>query len=142
MYFADFLPRAFSGLPWVPEVFLACDGNFRCLAEGRHIFGRRPKPRAAKRGEARRSAGHYKDLTETGNRARNVSGTQGISGPNLLSFLPIYSGTGLSLFWGLSIQETLSFRRVSNSQWGGGFYGYRQKFWLFYGYRLIFFNYG
>ena len=28
--------------------FLACGGNFRCLAEGRHIFGRRPKPRAAK----------------------------------------------------------------------------------------------
>ena len=23
------------------------------------------------------------------------------------------------------------------SQWGGGFYGYRLKFWLFYGYRLI-----
>ena len=22
------------------------------------------------------------------------------------------------------------------SQWGGGFYGYRLKFWLFYGYRL------
>ena len=38
-------------LPWVPEVFLACGGNFR--------------------------AGHYKDLTETGNRARKVSGTQG-----------------------------------------------------------------
>ena len=116
------------------------------------VFGRRPthlRPQAeATSGEAARKtfrafrAGHYKDLTETGNRARNVSGTQGISGPNLLSFLPIYSGTGLSLFWGLSIQETLSFRRVSNSQWGGGFYGYRQKFWLFYGYRLIFFNYG
>ena len=39
-------------LPWVPEVFLACGGNFR--------------------------AGHYKDLTETGNRARKVSGTRGI----------------------------------------------------------------
>ena len=37
-----------GGIPWVPEVFLACGGNFRCLAEGRHIFGRRPKPRAAK----------------------------------------------------------------------------------------------
>ena len=24
------------------------------------------------------------------------------------------------------------------SQWGGGFYGYRPKFWLFYGYRFIF----
>ena len=41
-------------IPWVPEVFLACGGNFRC-----------------------RSKGHYKDLTETGNRARKVSGTQG-----------------------------------------------------------------
>ena len=28
------------------------------------------------------------------------------------------------------------------SQWGGGFYGYRLKFWLIYGYRLIFFSYG
>ena len=28
------------------------------------------------------------------------------------------------------------------SQWGGGFYGYRLKFWLFYRYRLIFFSYG
>ena len=42
------------------------------LAEGRHIFGRRPMPRAAKPREK-----HYKDLTETGNRARKVSGTQG-----------------------------------------------------------------
>ena len=52
----------------VPELFLAWSGNFSVLAEGRHIFGHRPKPRAA---------GHYKDLTETGNRARKVSGTQG-----------------------------------------------------------------
>ena len=54
-------------LPWVPEVFLACGGNFRCV-------GRRPKPRAAK-------PGHYKDLTETGNRDRKVSGTQGTVKP-------------------------------------------------------------
>ena len=26
------------------------------------------------------------------------------------------------------------------SQWGGGFYGYWLKFWLFYGCRLIFFQ--
>ena len=39
-------------LPWVPEVFLACGGNFRCW------------PKAD-------------TLTETGNRARKVSGTQG-----------------------------------------------------------------
>ena len=44
---------------WVPEVFLACGRNFRCW----------PK--------ADTSSGHYKDLTETGNRARKVSGTQG-----------------------------------------------------------------
>ena len=44
--------------------------EFSVLAKGRHIFGCRPKPRAA---------GHYKDLTETGNRARQVSGTQGTS---------------------------------------------------------------
>ena len=48
--------------------------EFSVLVEGRHIFGRRPKPRAAKPRE-----GHYKDLTETGNRARKVSGTQGRS---------------------------------------------------------------
>ena len=49
--------------------------EFSVLAEGRHIFGRRPNLRAAKPREKR--AGHYKDLTETGNRARKVSGTQG-----------------------------------------------------------------
>ena len=37
--------------------------EFSVLAEGWHILGRRPKR-------------HYKDLTETGNRARKVSGTQ------------------------------------------------------------------
>ena len=50
----------FDGLlRWVSEVFLASGGNFRCW----------PK--------ADTSSGHYKDLTETGNRARKVSGTQG-----------------------------------------------------------------
>ena len=44
--------------------------EFSVLAEGRDIFGRRPKSRAAKQS-------HYKGLTETGNRARKVSGTQG-----------------------------------------------------------------
>ena len=33
-------------------------------------------------------------------------------------------------------------RIIGGSQWGGGIYGYRLKFWLFYGYRLIFFSYG
>ena len=69
-------------LPWVPEVFLVCGGTFvrRDLsAEGRHSFGCRPKPRAVKPREKLFAfrAGHYKDLTETGNRARKVSGTQG-----------------------------------------------------------------
>ena len=42
---------------------------FSRAAEIFGCFGCRPKPRAAS---------HYKDLTETGNRARKVSGTQGI----------------------------------------------------------------
>ena len=33
----------------------------------------------------RRRAGHYKDLTETGNRARKVSGTQGTGGRALFT---------------------------------------------------------
>ena len=58
-----------SDLPWVPEVFLACGGNFRCWpkADTSSAVGRSHEFRA----------GHYKDLTETGNRARKVSGTQG-----------------------------------------------------------------
>ena len=31
---------------------------------------------------------------------------------------------------------------IRGSQWGGGFYGYRLKFWFFYGYRLILISYG
>ena len=60
-----------AGVPWVPEVFLACCGNFRCWpkADTSSVVGRSH--------ERRRRAGHYKDLTETGNRARKVSGTQG-----------------------------------------------------------------
>ena len=42
-------------LPWVQEVFLACGGNFRCWPKAEAKSG----------------------LTETGNRARKVSGTQG-----------------------------------------------------------------
>ena len=30
---------------------------------------------------------------------------------------------------------------LGGSQWSGGFYGYRLKFWLFYDYRVIFFSY-
>ena len=66
--------RGFSGVGW----------EFSVLAEGRHIFGLKPKPPAAKR--------HYKDLTETGNRARKVSGTQGSARcpttSNVLDFHP------------------------------------------------------
>ena len=55
---------------WVPEVFLACGGgNFRCWpkADTSSVLGRSHE----------RRAGHLKDLTETGKRARKVSGTQG-----------------------------------------------------------------
>ena len=55
-------------IPWVPEVFLACGGNFRCW----------PKADTSSAvGRSHERAGYYKDLTETGNRARKVSGTQG-----------------------------------------------------------------
>ena len=64
-------------IPWVPEVFSRVRREFSVLAEGRHVFGRRPKPRAAKPREKTFRAVHCKDLTETGNRARKVSGTQG-----------------------------------------------------------------
>ena len=66
----------FSQLPRNPgyQRFFSRAAGFSVLAEGRHIFGRRPKPR------------HYKDLRETGNRARKVSGTQGsIKQPPLLN---------------------------------------------------------
>ena len=57
-------------VPWVPEVFLACGGNFRCWPKA-------DTSSAVDRSHERRSAGHYKNLTETGNGARKVSGTQG-----------------------------------------------------------------
>ena len=38
--------------------------------------------------------------------------------------------------------ENIVQKHLRGSQWGGGIYGYRLKFWLFYGYRLIFFSYG
>ena len=38
--------------------------------------------------------------------------------------------------------KPLSMNVTRGSQWGGGIYGYRLEFWLFYGYRLIFFSYG
>ena len=55
-------------VPWVPEVFLACGGNFRCWPKA-------DTSSAVGRSHERR---HYKDLTETGNRTRKVSGTQGM----------------------------------------------------------------
>ena len=56
-------------LPWVPEFFLVCDGNFRCWpkADTSSAVGWSHEFRA----------GHYKDLTETRNCAGKVSGTQG-----------------------------------------------------------------
>ena len=45
---------------------------------------------------------------------------------------------------GKKIQAILKLKLsiLGGSQWGGGLYGYRLKFWLFYDYRLIFFSYG
>ena len=52
--------------------FSSVQREFSVLAERGHIFGRRPKPREKTSGTV-----HYKDLTETGNRARKIPGTQG-----------------------------------------------------------------
>ena len=64
-------------LPWVPEVFLAYGGNFRCWpkADTSSAVGRSHERRSREKNAFR--AGHYKDLTETGNRARKVAGIQG-----------------------------------------------------------------
>ena len=71
--------------------------EFSVLAEGRHIFGRRPKPRP----------GHCEDLTETGNRARKVSGTQ-----STIKKLTWANGKVqiLEVWFGLDQQEGLKFR--------------------------------
>ena len=52
-------------LPWGTRGFSRLRREFSVMAEGRHIFSRRPV--------------HYKYLTETGNCATIVSGTQGNS---------------------------------------------------------------
>ena len=57
--FADFTPDL-NDATRGNRGFYRVRRGFSVLAEGRHIFGR-----------------HYKDLPETGNRARKVSGTQG-----------------------------------------------------------------
>jgi len=54
-------------VPWVPEVFSRGRRDASVSVADRLIFCRRPTTRA----------GHSKDLTETGNRAWKVSGTQG-----------------------------------------------------------------
>ena len=59
--------EASANLPWLPG-FSRVRREFSVSA-----FGRTPKPREKRAFRA----GHYKDLTETRNRARKVSGTQG-----------------------------------------------------------------
>ena len=39
------------------------------------------------------------------------------------------------LSWSTLVFVVRLFSGLRGSQWGGGFYGYRLKFWLFYGYR-------
>ena len=91
---------AHSTLPWLPEVFLACGGNF-------------PK--------ADTENSRYKDLTETGNRARKVSGTQGNSTLNETSF-ENHSVSTTNLVGG-SIKELVGDRKSpspsSQCVWGG-----------------------
>ena len=60
-----------NNVPWVPEVFRACGGNFRCWpkADISSAVGRSHERQSREK--------NYKDLTETGNRARKVSATQG-----------------------------------------------------------------
>ena len=78
---------------WVPEVFLACGGNFRCWPKA-------DTSSAVARSHERRS--HYKDLTETGNRARKVSDTQGIR-PEIFrkkwTTVPKYSSFSITTDW-------------------------------------------
>ena len=81
----NFASKVEFWVPWVPEVFLAHGGNFRCW----------PKAEAARK--------NYKDLTETGNRARKVSGTQGIFWAILKDFkftaVPLNRRTGVNQFF-------------------------------------------
>ena len=64
-------------IPWVPEAFFAYGGNFRCWPKADTWSFR---------------AGHYKDLTETGNRARKISGTQGKWHTDISSYVCEYKG--------------------------------------------------
>ena len=64
-------------IPWVPEAFFAYGGNFRCWPKADTWSFR---------------AGHYKDLTETGNRARKISGTQGKWRTGISSYVCEYKG--------------------------------------------------
>ena len=57
------------------EILSPINHNFTLGTRG---FFREFSVLAEGRSHERRSAGHYKDLIETGNRARKVSGTQGI----------------------------------------------------------------
>ena len=57
------------------EILSPINHNFTLDTTG---FPREFSVLAEGRSHERRSAGHYKDLTETGNRARKVSDTQGI----------------------------------------------------------------
>ena len=86
-------------VPWVPEVFLACGGKFRCWpkADTSSAVGR----------SREKNAGHYKDLTETGNRARKVSGTQGRGRESSFSLL-------IEMSWGKDLKILKNLLKVLN----------------------------
>ena len=70
----EFIIPTCHSLPWVPEVFLALFGHER--RKGTSFV--RPKAEA-------------RDITDTGNRARKTSGTQGSKARH--AFLPTWGGT-------------------------------------------------
>ena len=52
------------------------------------------------------------------------------------------AGVRVTCVWKEEYAKFISLSRKRGSQWGDGFYDYRLKFGLFYGYRLIFYSYG
>ena len=72
---SSFLPKLEFHYPGYQMFFLCVVGIFVVGQKATHLRpSSRPKPRAA---NLREKTGHYKDLTETRNHARKVSGTQG-----------------------------------------------------------------
>ena len=88
-------------------------------------------------GELRTQRPHFKSLISLFHDATSKFGRFSVF-PILRQRLPFWS-----LYWSRAGTKDIVwcfFARLRGSQWGGGFYGYRLKFWLLYGYRFIFFR--